>query len=100
MTLEELQKHIGIQFSSPDLLKRAFIHRSHLNEAKNTHVSNERLEFLGDAVLSFCTSHYLYEHYPDFEGTLTKSGQAWSKPKSSLCCTRIASGRSINAQSR
>ncbi len=83
MTLEELQKNINIQFTSADLLKRAFIHRSHLNEAKNTHVSNERLEFLGDAVLSFCTSHYLYEQYPDFpEGTLTNIRSSLVKTQS------------------
>jgi ribonuclease-3 len=72
MNLTELQKTIDIQFSDTTLLERAFIHRSHLNEAKNVRISNERLEFLGDAVLSFLTSHYLYEQYPDFpEGTLT-----------------------------
>lgn len=72
MTLEELQTTIGITFNSVELLKRAFVHRSHLNEAKNMRTSNERLEFLGDSVLSFLTSHFLYEQYPDFpEGTLT-----------------------------
>lgn len=72
MTFDDLQKTIGIQFKDAELLKRAFVHRSHLNEAKNIRISNERLEFLGDAVLSFLTSHYLYEQYPDFpEGTLT-----------------------------
>ena len=72
MTLEELQKTIGITFHDKELLTRAFVHRSHLNEAHDMHISNERLEFLGDAVLSFLTSHFLYEQYPDFpEGTLT-----------------------------
>jgi ribonuclease III len=72
MTLEELQQTIGITFHDKELLTRAFVHRSHLNEAHDLHISNERLEFLGDAVLSFLTSHFLYEQYPDFpEGTLT-----------------------------
>jgi len=72
MTLEELQKTIGVSFHDKELLTRAFVHRSHLNEAHDMHISNERLEFLGDAVLSFLTSHYLYEQYPDFpEGILT-----------------------------
>lgn len=72
MTLDDLQKNLGLHFKDVELLKRAFVHRSHLNEAKNIRISNERLEFLGDAVLSFLTSHYLYETYPDFpEGTLT-----------------------------
>lgn len=72
MTLDELQKSLGITFTDTSLLERAFIHRSYLNEAKHIRVSNERLEFLGDAVLSFLTSHFLYETYPDYpEGTLT-----------------------------
>jgi ribonuclease-3 len=72
MTLDELQKKLQISFHDRELLTRAFVHRSHLNETHNLHLSNERLEFLGDAVLSFLTSHFLYEQYPDFpEGTLT-----------------------------
>jgi ribonuclease-3 len=72
MTFEELQKNIGITFTDPELLKLAFVHRSYLNEVKQTHVSNERLEFLGDSVLSLLTSHFLYITYPQFpEGTLT-----------------------------
>ena len=72
MTLDALQETIGIRFKDRELLTRAFIHRSYLNEAKHLNISNERLEFLGDAVLSFLTSEYLYKTYPDFpEGTLT-----------------------------
>lgn len=72
MTLDDLQQTIGIQFNDKELLQRAFVHRSHLNEARNLRISNERLEFLGDAVLSFLTSEYLYKQYPDYpEGTLT-----------------------------
>lgn len=72
ITLEDLQKNIGVSFTNKELLERAFIHRSYLNEARNLKTSNERLEFLGDAVLSFLTSHFLYDAYPDFpEGTLT-----------------------------
>ena len=72
MTFEELQKNIGVQFKNIDLLKQAFFHRSYLNEAKHIRVSNERLEFLGDAVLSFLTSEFLYASYPQYpEGTLT-----------------------------
>lgn len=72
MTFEELQKNIGIKFKDQALMKAAFIHRSYLNEARNIKESNERLEFLGDAVLSFLTSYFLYEKYPDYpEGTLT-----------------------------
>jgi ribonuclease-3 len=72
MTLNDLQKEINIPFNDRALLERAFVHRSHLNEAKKLHISNERLEFLGDSVLSFLTSAFLYREYPDFEeGTLT-----------------------------
>jgi ribonuclease-3 len=72
MTFEELQKNINITFKDPELLKLAFVHRSYLNEAKHIHISNERLEFLGDAVLSLLTSHFLYRTYPQYpEGTLT-----------------------------
>ena len=72
MTFEELQQTIGVTFHDQNLLKQAFIHRSYLNEARNLKESNERLEFLGDSVLSLLTSHYLYSEYPDFpEGILT-----------------------------
>lgn len=54
------------------LFEEAFTHRSYLNEAKQKISSNERLEFLGDSILSFVVSNYLFENYPDFdEGTLT-----------------------------
>lgn len=72
MTFTDLERAIHITFKNQDLLKLAFVHRSYLNEARETKESNERLEFLGDAVLSFLTSHYLFQTYPDFpEGTLT-----------------------------
>jgi len=54
------------------LFEEAFTHRSYLNEAKLKIASNERLEFLGDSILSFVISNYLYAKYPDFdEGNLT-----------------------------
>lgn len=54
------------------LLERAFVHRSYLNEHPEEKESNERLEFLGDAVLEFLTSEYLYKTYPTQpEGRLT-----------------------------
>lgn len=72
MTFEDLQKAIGVTFTSQDLLKQAFFHRSYLNEERQIKTSNERLEFLGDAVLSFLTSRFLYETYPEYpEGILT-----------------------------
>lgn len=60
------------KFKNPKLLDQAFTHRSYLNEAKEKVPSNERLEFLGDSILSFVVSDYLFKRYPDFEeGTLT-----------------------------
>ena len=54
------------------LFEEAFTHRSYLNEAKRRIASNERLEFLGDSIISFVISNYLYVRYPDFdEGNLT-----------------------------
>lgn len=54
------------------LFEEAFTHRSYLNEAKLKINSNERLEFLGDSIISFAISNYLYTKYPDFdEGDLT-----------------------------
>jgi ribonuclease-3 len=83
MSLEELQANIGITFNDINLLRQAFVHRSHLNESKEFQESNERLEFLGDAVLSFVTSQYLYTTYPDFpEGTLTNIRSTLVKTKS------------------
>ncbi len=83
MTFEDLQKTIGIQFTNQDLLKQAFIHRSYLNEAKHLKTSNERLEFLGDAVLSFLTSEFLYTSYPQYpEGILTNVRSSLVKTKS------------------
>lgn len=59
-------------FKNKKLFEQAFIHRSYLNEVKEHLNSNERLEFLGDSVLSFVVSKYLYLNYPNFnEGILT-----------------------------
>jgi len=59
-------------FKNKKLLEQAFIHRSFLNETKEKLYSNERLEFLGDSILSFTVSKYLYQKYPQYnEGVLT-----------------------------
>jgi len=72
MTYEDLQNNLAITFSDPKFLRQAFVHRSYLNESHEYRESNERLEFLGDAVLSCLTSHFLFVSYPDFpEGVLT-----------------------------
>src|SRR5258708_31351073 len=55
------------KFKNQNLFKQAFVHRSLLNESKEKISSNERLEFLGDSILSFIVSQYLYNKYPNFE---------------------------------
>src|SRR6266498_1740818 len=60
------------KFNNQKLFENAFIHRSYLNETKLHIESNERLEFLGDSILSFVVSEHLFKTYPDFdEGILT-----------------------------
>lgn len=71
------------KFKNPKLLETAFTHRSFLNEDKQTKESNERLEFLGDSVLSFIVSSYLYSLRPnDAEGELTNLRSYIVKTKS------------------
>jgi ribonuclease-3 len=68
-----LEKQINIEFKDKELLKQAFTHRSYINENKEiTHDHNERLEFLGDAVLELATTSFLFKKYPKRqEGELT-----------------------------
>lgn len=68
-----LEKKINIIFKNRLLLENIFIHRSYLNEHKKFHLpSNEKLEFLGDSVLSLSTTIYLYQNYPQLnEGIYT-----------------------------
>ena len=67
-----LLKILDLKFKNPSLLEQAFIHRSYLNEVKLNIPSNERLEFLGDSILSLIISRYLFEkRIKDTEGELT-----------------------------
>jgi ribonuclease-3 len=67
-----LSKKLGVEFKNPDLLQEAITHRSYLNEHRDYKLEhNERLEFLGDAVLELIVTEYLYKNYPDPEGELT-----------------------------
>jgi ribonuclease-3 len=68
-----LEEQLGFQFRDPSLLTRALTHRSYLNENPGTMLEdNERLEFLGDAVLDFLVGAYLYHRFPEVdEGVLT-----------------------------
>ena len=69
--LEELQERLGYTFSDPELLIRALTHRSAIQEGEDT--SNERLEFLGDAVLGVVVTDMAYRDFPEMpEGELAK----------------------------
>ena len=71
MQLEELEKSIGYTFKDKELLKKALRHTSYANERKLE--SNEKLEFLGDSILEFLSSKYIYKNYIDLrEGEMTK----------------------------
>lgn len=67
-----LIQKLGVTFTNEDLLTQAFVHRSYLNENPNFPLGhNERLEFLGDAVLELVVTEYLYRKYENPEGELT-----------------------------
>ena len=67
--LAPLEKKIKIAFTDKDMLQMALVHRSYLNEHKTFKLEhNERLEFLGDAVLELIVTEYLYKTYPNPEG--------------------------------
>ena len=69
---KKLEEKIGLKFKDYHLLRNAFVHRSYLNEHRESKLeSNERLEFLGDAVLELVVTEYLYKNYPNPEGELT-----------------------------
>ena len=70
--ISQLQKIIGVNFKNTDLLVEAVTHRSYLNEHPDFKLNhNERLEFLGDAVLELVVTEFLYKKYPNPEGELT-----------------------------
>jgi ribonuclease III len=72
LELEQFQKTIKHQFKNINLLETAFTHRSFCNEKKQVTEHNERLEFLGDAVLEIITTEFLFNKFPDKpEGELT-----------------------------
>ncbi|TSC92489.1 MAG: putative ribonuclease III [Candidatus Berkelbacteria bacterium Licking1014_7] len=70
--LKQFQKKINYSFKDLELLETVFIHRSFVNEAKNNGLGhNERLEFLGDAVLELIVTEFLYKNFDNPEGDLT-----------------------------
>lgn len=78
-----LQKKIRIKFKNPELLSQAFVHKSYLNEHKGeVRADNERLEFLGDAVLELVTTEFLFSKFKESEeGQLTSFRSALVKGK-------------------
>ena len=81
--LEHLEKNLNISFSDYSLLLRALTHRSFVNENQDAALEdNERLEFLGDAVLDFIVGAYLYNRFPEMdEGELTTLRSALVKTR-------------------
>ena len=92
---ELLEKKSGYHFQNPHLLKQAMTHSSYANEhkAKGYH-DNERLEFLGDAVLEVVSSEFLFRHYPALpEGDLTKlRASIVCEPTLALCARELDLG--------
>ncbi len=72
-TPRQFAARLGLHFDDPRLLVRALTHRSYLNEHPEALEDNERLEFLGDAVLDFLVGEWLYHRFPEMpEGDLTR----------------------------
>jgi ribonuclease-3 len=74
----DLRRRLGLHFKNLALLTRALTHRSYVNENPNSLEDNERLEFLGDAVLDFIVGAWVYNRFPEMpEGDLTKMRSAF-----------------------
>lgn len=70
--LQDLEHKIGVHFKNHDLLLEALTHRSYLNERPDWHINhNERLEFLGDAVLELAVTEHIFREFKEPEGVLT-----------------------------
>lgn len=93
--LGKFEEIMGVNFSDQELLKQALTHRSFLNENKGLKGGhNERLEFLGDAVLELVITHFLYEKYPEKnEGDMTSIRSALVN---ATTCAEIATKLNVN----
>jgi len=94
--LKEFQKVINYQFNQSQLLVQALTHSSYANERNiNKLLNNERLEFLGDAVLELISSDFLFKTYPDLpEGILTKKRASYvCEPTLALCARELDLGQ-------
>jgi ribonuclease III len=92
---EEFEQIIGVNFNDKDILKQSLTHRSYINENRNLkNGHNERLEFLGDAVLELVITDYLYQEYPEKnEGDLTSIRSALVNAQT---CAEVAKNININ----
>ncbi len=89
-SLDTLEQTIGVVFQNQDTLRQALVHRSYLNEHPDFPLGhNERLEFLGDAVLELVVTEYLYAHFENPEGELTnwRAALVNAEMLSSICQT-------------
>ncbi len=93
--ISDFEKIIGIDFRNKSILTQALTHRSYLNENRDIKGGhNERLEFLGDAVLELVITHYLYEKYPNkTEGDLTSIRSALVNAQT---CAQVAGELGVN----
>ncbi|MDY4892706.1 MAG: ribonuclease III [Agathobacter sp.] len=93
--IKKFEEVIGYHFKNEKLLRQALTHSSYANERHmKKHSDNERLEFLGDAVLEVTSSEFLYQKYPDYsEGELTKlRASIVCEPTLALCAREISLG--------
>lgn len=89
-TPSHFSERLNLPFTNYFLLTRALTHRSYLNENKDAIEDNERLEFLGDAVLDFIVAEWLYNHYPEKpEGDLTRLRAALVHTDQLACFARM-----------
>jgi len=92
--LNEFEKYVNLNFKNKNLLKQVFVHRSYLNENPKFELEhNERLEFLGDAVLELIVTEFLYKNYSNPEGELTNWRSALVKGQ---MLSRIAEDVAMN----
>lgn len=90
---DKLEERIGIKFNDPNYLVQALVHRSYLNENRDFALGhNERLEFLGDAVLELVVTEYLFTNYLNPEGELTNWRAALVN---ATMCAQIASDLNV-----
>jgi len=93
--VKELEKKLGYRFKDLGILEQACRHSSYTNERRMSRMEcNERLEFLGDAVLELASSEFLFEEYPDYpEGELTKlRASLVCEPTLALCARELSLG--------